>query len=254
MKKCVAVVSCSFLLLGGSSFLTGCSAIGYNLGNVIDPAYPAKEVRVLQGMSSLPQNTSVVIRKKDGTTVEGIFLGTGQVVDTMPVEHYRNDYERWRVQSTGESGGKFPPFESSVQIRVSVSSRDEIYAGRFAGFDPGMIRIHSYTRDRILLLKMDYVKRMEDSLGQVTATREEISRVLADGVPVANHLTFKPGILLDGQSGVPFDKIESIVRPEGGGAGKWIGLSAGIVVDIAVAAVAITALVNSMQLDIDFRP
>ena len=38
MKKSMALVSCPFLLLCESSFLTGCSVIGYNLGDVIDPA------------------------------------------------------------------------------------------------------------------------------------------------------------------------------------------------------------------------
>ncbi len=54
MNKSIGLASCAFLLSCGNIFLAGCSAIGYNVGNMIDPAYPAKEIRIPEGESRLP--------------------------------------------------------------------------------------------------------------------------------------------------------------------------------------------------------
>jgi hypothetical protein len=250
MNKSIGLASCAFLLFCGNIFLAGCSVIGYNVGNMIDPAYPAKEIRIPEGESAFPRNTGLVINKKDGTMVKGIFLCMGQVADTVTAEQYENEFEQWRLQREPELSRPIPPFGSSVRIGVSVSRRQEIYAGQFAGFDPGMIRIRSYVQSRIVPLKLEFVDGIEDSLGQVIATREEISQVVHGGVPVASRVEVKPGIFLEGKRGIPIDEIETIQRPAGGGAGRWVGLTVGVAVDVVVAAVAITALVNSIQLDI----
>ena len=181
-----------FLLLCSSLVLTGCSLIGYAIGDSADPAGPAEPIHVPEALSSFPTNTDVVIRKKDGTEIKGVFLRTGQVDEATTVEQYGRVFEQWRLRSGLKSSGEIPPFGTSIRIRVYVSRRHEIHAGRFAGFDPGMIRIHSSNQGRILPLRLEYVEGMDDSLGQVIATREEIAGVLNDGVPFAS----RPGVFL----------------------------------------------------------
>lgn len=73
------------LLLCGSSFLSGCSIIGYHIGDAADPAYPVKLGPLVHGVSTLAPNTHVVIQKKDGTELKGNFLGTGPSADTISV-------------------------------------------------------------------------------------------------------------------------------------------------------------------------
>ena len=237
MKKSIGFVNWSLLLLlCGSSFLNGCSVVGYHIGDAIDPAYPVEPNHVAADASTLAPNTNVVIQKKDGTELEGDFLGTGQVADTIVVEHYENEFEQWRLRRDPESSGQMPPFGTSVRIRVSVPPREKTYAGWFAGFDPGMIRVYSYSQNRILPLKLEYVEGVDDSLGQVIVRREEIAQVVNGGVPVASHPGFKPGVLLEGKPGIPLYEIESMHHP----GGKWVGLAIGIAVDIGVVALVVS--------------
>ncbi len=235
MNKSIGLVICSFLLLCSSLVLTGCSLIGYAIGDSADPAGPAEPIHVPEALSSFPTNTDVVIRKKDGTEIKGVFLRTGQVDEATTVEQYGRVFEQWRLRSGLKSSGEIPPFGTSIRIRVNVSRRHEIHAGRFAGFDPGMIRIHSSNQGRILPLRLEYVEGMDDSLGQVIATREEIAGVLNDGVPFAS----RPGVFLEREPGIPLDQIEAMERPVGG-RGRWVGLAVGIAVDVAVLALVVS--------------
>jgi hypothetical protein len=248
MYKSISFLCCCTVLFFGSSLLTGCSLAGFGLGQTLDPGQPEKHVRVPEELRFLAQGSQVIVSTKDGAAAEGLFQGIGQLRDMKPVEEYRKEFEQWRIRIGYDSSGKLPAYGTGVRVGLSMHQGTTVYAGRFAGFDQGVIRILTQPGDQVLSIKQEYVGEIRDSLGNLMTTRETIVQAIIDGVPIASLDDPTASVMIQGHPGIPLGQIESMVLPAHPGAGKWFGLVAGLAVD----AVAITAIVNSIDLGPDF--
>jgi hypothetical protein len=242
MYRSFAMMS-SCLLIAGTSFISsGCSVLGYRLGAALDGGEPGRSVQVQEINASIPWDAKVIVLMKDSSTAKGGYRGIAQIVDTIQTAQYDVEFEKWRLQEGGDSTWNLP-FGTSIQVKVRVEAGKDLYAGRFAGFDRGLLRLSRPPSGKIVPLKLDFVQHVSDSLGNVIATHDAIIRVIADGAPLASRVDslgirveLTPSIVLDGsRPSVPLNKVQSVNLLEPGD-GKWIGLGIGIAADLAMIA------------------
>jgi hypothetical protein len=243
MYKSFAMLS-SFILIASTSFISSgcCSVLGYRLGAELDDGQPGQSVQIQEINASIPWDAKVIILMKDSSTAKGGYRGIAYTLETVQTAKYDVEFEKWRLQGDDDSTWNLP-FGTSIQVKVRVEAGKDLYAGRFAGFDRGLVRLSRPPSGKILPLKLDYVQHVSDSLGNVIATQDAIIQAIADGAPLASRVDssglrveLTPAIVLDGpRTRVPINDVQSVNFLEPG-AGKWIGLGIGIAADVAMIA------------------
>jgi hypothetical protein len=216
----------------GTTILTGCSLIGFGFGRYVDPDRPGASILIGDSLDCLSPGTRVYVVEKDSSMTECKFKAFGQVPDTMSEVEYAREFDQWRLQRDKDSQWN-PPFGTSIQVRVNVPAGRTLYAGRFAGFERGLLRVSCTTPDRVVRLKPEFIADIYDSLGQVLASSDAIYQALQDNPP--GRVRFTPGVIFDGgpHDAVALDSIHTIYRLEPG-YGKWIGLFVGTAIDMVV--------------------
>lgn len=92
------IINCYYLLfLCTDLWFAGCSLIGFAIGGAIDPE-ETTPLSTEESLRKLTKGSDVVIVKKNGEMVTGVFLTSRTVGDPLEVELYRTEYEKWRVQ------------------------------------------------------------------------------------------------------------------------------------------------------------
>jgi len=223
-----------------TTMMAGCYTLaGFVVGSEVDPGHPGASLSIADSLKTLLPGTRVFVLKKDSSFLSCVFGGVVRIPDTVSESRYRREFEQWRLQRDKDSGWN-PPFGTSIQVRVNVPAGRSLYAGRFAGFDRGLLRISCPPSDEVLPLKPEFIIDIRDSLGKAIATPEAVYQALKDSPPLPGRVEYTSNIILDGGSEgmVAFDSVLGIFLPESG-SGKWIGLGIGVFMDIAVVAMVI---------------
>jgi hypothetical protein len=251
MGKYKSLLGWCVLLFSGTTLLSGCSVIGFCVGSAVDPGKEGASVSIPDSLKNLLRETQVFVVKKDSTVVKGVFMGIAQVPDTMSASEYEEEYEQWKAQ-TGLDSSLLPAIGTTIQVRVRVVAGKDLYAGRFAGFEPGMLRIATPSQAQVISLKLIYIEEISDSLGHVSTSADALQQALDAGAPCCIRL--EPSIQLAGQPGVPLDKTARInLREEGDG--KWTGLNIGVTLDVAaVLVVGVVAAVHEIERNFPIGP
>jgi hypothetical protein len=231
------------LLVCGSTILTGCSLIGYGPGSAERTSRAGGSVSIPEGVNNLPPQTEIFVLKKDSTIVKAVFNGVAPGPDTLPQLNYAEDFERWR-NLPGNEVYHLPAFGAGVQIDLKGPQATSLIAGRFAGFDPGMIRLVTPGEGPITRLEVESIKAMYDSLRHVT-THDEIALALLAHAPVTSgRLQFRTtSIVLEGQPDIALSDIDT-VKSCNYTDGRWTGFAIGLMFDVAITLVAVSIDTN----------
>jgi hypothetical protein len=167
----------SVLALVLSIHVSGCSVIGYLVGNELDKGRtvklrPGEPVQVVR----LDPGATVALQMADGSRIVGRYLG----IEARPDPAYVERYAAWC--DSAAPGFRPPRIGEPILIRArekSFSSRD--YRGAFAGFGPRAIHVVS-RRGKAESVRMDETRELTDSTG--TDIDQEHLLAAADRVPV----------------------------------------------------------------------
>jgi hypothetical protein len=238
---------CSCLLILGCTLtLSGCSVLGYITGKEADPGEPGRPIHFPEQLSRLRPGTRIFVLKKDGTMIQGAFVGMGQVEDTILSTKYRDEFGRWRLHQ-GTNASPLPPFGATVSVHVLIANRHERYDGEFAGFDARSIRLQTRSGRGLIRPKLEFVENMCDSIGNVIASGEALRQTVKEGVPLGDRLEMRPGFFIlanNSKVGITLDHLESVNLWEESGTTSSTGYVLGLLADLGIA-VGVTLLILS---------
>ncbi len=248
MKRSITTLACCFLIVSLGTPLTGCSLIGFGLGSGLDPIRPGGHVQVPEQLNKLEADTHVILTKRDGTSSKGVYLAVTQLDDSADLEQYKKQYEDWRLRRSG-SPQSLPPFGSRVKVLKLHDHGRHGLDGSFEGFDPGVIRLYLFELRETIPIRLDRIDVVRDTAGRTVATQQVLLMAERVGVPQASQVSDKHTIKREfyEEEQIPSDQIAWMNFIERGN-GRWIGLGIGLVVDVAVVAIA----VSNFHIDYNF--
>jgi len=157
--------------------LSGCSVLGYVVGNELDKG---RTVKLRRGepvqVVRLEPGATLALHMADGSRVAGRYLG----IDARPSAAYAERYAAWC--DTASPGFRPPRIGEPIRIHgraKKLSSRD--FGGAFAGFGPGTLYLVPHG-GKAETIRMDDTRELVDSAG-TKVDREQLLAV-ADRVPV----------------------------------------------------------------------
>ena len=224
------------LLLTSTTLLTGCSLIGYGLASASDEGKPGTAIAFPEGLTNLPPNTKLIVLMKFDSLTQGRFKGVSPAPDSIPYPNYPDEYERWRSR-VGSRFCHMPPFGAGVQIVDKVIGPNDVTVGRFAGLDPGCIRLITGRQGEIRRFEIESLKEMHDSLKHVI-TREDVQCALYSGVPFAcGRMHYgNANLLLEDHAEIPLANIRGAYLWKHTDA-RWDAFYVGLGIDVTVVVV-----------------
>jgi hypothetical protein len=207
--------------------LTSCSLVGFLGGSIMDAAIPDEHIFSPAGVDSIKRGWIIHVKRTDGTTASGEFLGSATTTDETYAALYRE------FVATSPLGKLMPALGDSVRIITHGALGRGEQSGQFIGLSEGALRMQSkkYKGDvGVVLGSIDTVYHPRGPM----IRGDTLRRYAADGeVPMA---TVKTRLLLSGDNGtafIPIDEIRDIRFPDSNNR-KWWGLGIGAALDAAL--------------------
>jgi hypothetical protein len=240
---------CLAILSSCATVLTGCSLLGFGIGSAVEQGQPGPQILISNGLDTLPVDTKVLVVKKNGTKVEGVFKGVSPAPRTVAYVNYGVEFERWR-NLPGHESIHLPSFGGKVQILVTMPRSTISAVGRFAGFDRGTIRLITGEYGETVEYDVASVKEVQHTPGDVT-TADNLKHAFAEGVPLAcGQVQYEPtaALQLEGSSSPGFARVEEIPLTDLRAVhlwehtnARWVGLGIGAAIDVIVVIAAVDA-------------
>jgi hypothetical protein len=224
------------LILASTTLLTGCSLISLASASAIDEGKPGTTVAIPGGLTNLPPKTKLFVLMKFDSLTQGRFKGVSPAPDVVPYSNYQYEYDQWRRQ-VGYKSCPLPSFGAGVQVVMNVDRPSDVTVGRFAGLDPGSMRLVTGRNGEITTLEIESVKEMYDSLRHVI-TREDFQRAYQDGVPLAcGRMHYEnANLLLEDHAAIPLADIQAVYMWRYSDA-RWDSFRMGLAIDVTAVVV-----------------
>jgi hypothetical protein len=253
MNKSIPFLSFCISLICSTLLSPGCSLIGFGIGAATDSTHPGDQLLVPEQLNNLEKDASVFIRMKDSTLLKGSFLAVAHLNDSLTVEKYKAEFEQWQFRPC-EDSLHLPLFGSTVHVLQEGQGIPRHFAGRFEGFDPGVVRLLPNRHKTVIPLRLDRIAEVTDILGNVIATRDDLLAAVQQGAPLSSQFPCKIGIIreFEEEIEIPGDEITQVCLAAEGTA-KWTGLAIGIGIDVVVVAISVSIVASELQRNM-FKP
>jgi len=149
MKTKNLLIIIILLMIGINLLMNSCSLIGIGIGAAADGSKPKEYSIGANHVNKIKNKSKVIIHKKDGTQINGKFVGTSQIAQ----QDYAEEYEKFKKNNHNKRSKFFPDIGDSLMI-IFKDANLEFY-GLFLGFDYDQIIYSDLTGDRIFNIIYD---------------------------------------------------------------------------------------------------
>jgi len=144
-----------------------------NINDLEDGQRGPSKNGIIQSLKNenVESGTQVVINLKDGTTVNGKYIGT----DTIPIENFDEEYAK--LQKQMPEGSFLPSKGDTITVISEIVYQNPL---KFLGFGYDNILLSKIHDDDIVNLKLEKFEKIIDKHGKETE-REEIQKLISEG-------------------------------------------------------------------------
>jgi hypothetical protein len=219
---------------------TGCSVIGFGIGSAIDSSKPKEKIVPGWEVQTIKPGNKIMLILKDGSGLEGKFLG----LDRVPEQEYAEAYSRIRQQKP--EGVLLPEIGENITITDTLGKE---WAYQFLGYDFRHIVLRPQGETESIRMSLNLMSRIVDNQGNIIEG-ETIRKLFSENrLPLLSAISIRQEPILNRipESGievpvettrVALDKIYQIKVPIKKQA-ALTGFLIGAVVDVTVIIIAV---------------
>jgi hypothetical protein len=212
---------------------SGCSVIGLCVGASIDNRRPDYDTIPGSHVASVKPGKDIRLTKKTGEQLEGKYLGLGTLADSQYAPLYNECRERYKKEFL------LPALGDSISTVTRESGKE--YKGEFLGFDNQYIWLRARRWwPNAVRIDMSALDRITDRNGNLIEVGRLISLSSAGEIPALSAVALKADSDTLHIPTLAIDRIEVPVDKNA----RWEGLALGAVIDVAISAAFIAAIVS----------
>ena len=235
MKALIVSLVVAFLSL----LTTGCTAVGIGIGKMVDNKNAQFRRVQWTETRAVPHGRDVLVTLTSGDTLFGYYAGSRN----LPPDSYRQQYDSTRIRLAADS--VLPRYNETVS---AFTKSGQQISGVFRGFEAETMVIIQPMNYSTTYLPLSRASRLQDSTGRAF----DVNRIRA--LNSSRTLPSDREILVYSKRNthhVPLEHIQEVYAPPRS-TNYWIlGGITGLVVDVIVVAAATSALISSLDFDLD---
>jgi hypothetical protein len=201
---------------------SGCTAIGFGVGAIIDSQKPDYDTIPGWYATSVWRGEDIRLTKKTGEELKGEYLG----LETLADSQYALVYNKFRDKYEKEIS--LPALGDSISI-VSLKPAKE-YKGKFLGFDDQYIWLRTGIWGSTQPIDMNKIDGITDRNGNPIEVGRLISLSSAGKIPALSTVALKTN---SETLNIPTPAVDRIEIPVDKNA-KWVGLGTRVIIDLAI--------------------
>jgi hypothetical protein len=204
---------------------SGCTAIGFGVGAIIDSQKPDYDTIPGWYATSVWRGEDIRLTKKTGEELKGKYLGLETLADSQYAPMYNECRDKYKKEIS------LPALGDSISI-VSLKPAKE-YKGRFLGFDDQYIWLRTGVWGSTQPIDMRRIDGITDRNGNPIEVGRLISLSSAGKIPALSTVALKTN---SETLHIPTPEVDQMVVPADKNA-KWNGLGVGVAIDITIGAI-----------------
>jgi hypothetical protein len=204
---------------------SGCTAIGYSIGEGIDSQRPDYDTIPGSHVASIEQGKDIKLTMETGEELKGEYLGVDMVAASQYAESYNEVRERYQKDI------RLPALGDSISFITQNFGRE--YKGEFSGFENQYMWIMVMGISGILREKIDMSKLEKITVagGNLIEVQKLINLSLGGKIPgLYTEVTLRTD---SDTSRIPTANVSRIEIPNRKN-GRWVGLGIGALIDAAI--------------------
>jgi hypothetical protein len=211
---------------------SGCTAIGFGVGAIIDSQKPDYDTIPGWYATSVWRGEDIRLTKKTGEELNGKYLGLEALGDSQYAPVYNECRDKYKKEIS------LPALGDSISV-VSLKPVKE-YKGKFLGFDDQYIWLRTGIWGSTQPIDMKKIDGITDRNGNPIEVSRLISLSSAGMIPAVSTVVLETNSNTLHIPTLAIDRIEVPVDKNA----RWEGLALGAVIDVAISAAFIAAIVS----------